>query len=62
MDYDCVFVSMVVLVCCWWRIGEIFCGNKEMVELIKVFVDKLRDVSILYICWIECYDLEFFDG
>jgi hypothetical protein len=45
MDYDRVFASMAVPACCWRRTGEIFRGNKEMAELIKVPVDKLRDVS-----------------
>lgn len=45
MDYDRVFASMAVPACCWRRTGEIFRGNKEMAELIKVPVDQLRDVS-----------------
>ena len=45
MDYDRVFASMAVPACCWRRTGEIFRGNKEMAELIKVPVDRLRDVS-----------------
>ena len=44
MDYDRVFASMAVPACCWRRTGEIFRGNKEMAELIKVPVDQLRDV------------------
>lgn len=62
MDYDRVFASMAVPACCWRRTGEIFRGNKEMAELIKVPVDKLRDVSTLHTCWTECHDLEPFDG
>lgn len=46
MDYDRVFASMAVPACCWRRTGEIFRGNKEMAELIKVPVDQLRDVRI----------------
>ncbi|EQK98809.1 Zn(2)-C6 fungal-type DNA-binding domain protein [Ophiocordyceps sinensis CO18] len=46
MDYDRVFASMAVPACCWRRTGEIFRGNKEMAELIKVPVDQLRDGKI----------------
>lgn len=46
MDYDRVFASMAVPACCWRRTGEIFRGNKEMAELIKVPVDRLRDVRL----------------
>lgn len=45
MDYDRVFASMAVPACCWRRTGEIFRGNKEMAELIKVPVEDLRGVS-----------------
>lgn len=47
MDYDRVFASMAVPACCWRRTGEIFRGNKEMAELIKVPVDDLRDASLV---------------
>lgn len=46
MDYDRVFASMAVPACCWRRTGEIFRGNKEMAELIKVPVEDLRGVSV----------------
>jgi len=36
---------MAVPACCWRRTGEIFRGNKEMAELIKVPVEDLRGVS-----------------
>ncbi len=45
MDCDRVFASMAVPACCWRRTGEIFRGNKEMAELIKVPVEDLRGVS-----------------
>ena len=45
MDYDRVFASMAVPACCWRRTGEIFRGNKEMAELIRVPVEDLRGVS-----------------
>lgn len=45
MDYDRVFASMAVPACCWRRTGEIFRGNKEMAELIKVPVEDLKGVS-----------------
>lgn len=45
MDYDRVFASMAVPACCWRRTGEIFRGNKEMAELIKVPIEDLRGVS-----------------
>lgn len=45
MDYDRVFASMAVPACCWRRTGEIFRGNKEMAELIKVPVEDLRGVG-----------------
>lgn len=44
MEYDRVFASMAVPACCWRRTGEIFRGNKEMAQLIKVPVEMLRDV------------------
>jgi predicted DNA-binding antitoxin AbrB/MazE fold protein len=46
LDMDRVFASMAVPACCWRRTGEIFRGNKEMAELIKVPVEDLRGVSI----------------
>ncbi|KAK4189851.1 meiosis protein SPO22/ZIP4 like-domain-containing protein [Podospora australis] len=46
MDYDRVFASMAVPACVWRRTGEIFRGNKEMAELIKVPVEKLRGGQI----------------
>ncbi|SPQ20409.1 93d62de7-6015-4708-8bd6-9d6d9e07f0bc [Thermothielavioides terrestris] len=46
MDYDRVFASMAVPACCWRRTGEIFRGNKEMAELIKVPVEDLRGGKI----------------
>ncbi len=58
MDYDRVFASMSVPACCWRRTGEIFRGNKEMAELIKVPVEDLRGVSDICgscICW-SCAD------
>ena len=53
MEYDRVFASMAIPACCWRRTGEIFRGNKEMAELIHVPIEKLRDVSIIGICF-EC--------
>lgn len=44
MEYDRVFASMAVPACCWRRTGEIFRGNKEMAELIRVPIEQLRDV------------------
>ncbi|KAK4133190.1 SPO22-domain-containing protein [Trichocladium antarcticum] len=46
MDYDRVFASMAVPACCWRRTGEIFRGNKEMAELIKVPIEDLRGGKI----------------
>ncbi|KAF1808564.1 hypothetical protein P152DRAFT_462427 [Eremomyces bilateralis CBS 781.70] len=46
MEYDRVFASMSIPACCWRRTGEIFRGNKEMAELIKVPLDRLRDGKI----------------
>ncbi|KAK0732677.1 hypothetical protein B0T21DRAFT_291657 [Apiosordaria backusii] len=46
MEYDRVFASMAVPACCWRRTGEIFRGNKEMAELIKVPVEDLRGGKI----------------
>ncbi|KAK4221468.1 meiosis protein SPO22/ZIP4 like-domain-containing protein [Podospora fimiseda] len=46
MDYDRVFASMAIPACCWRRTGEIFRGNKEMAELIKVPVEDLRGGKI----------------
>ncbi|KAK4141165.1 meiosis protein SPO22/ZIP4 like-domain-containing protein [Dichotomopilus funicola] len=46
MDYDRVFASMAVPACCWRRTGEIFRGNKEMAELIRVPVEDLRGGKI----------------
>jgi hypothetical protein len=43
MEYDRVFASMAIPACCWRRTGEIFRGNTEMAELIRVPLDKLRD-------------------
>lgn len=45
MEYDRVFASMAIPACCWRRTGEIFRGNKEMAELIRVPTESLRDVS-----------------
>lgn len=45
MEYDRVFASMAMPACCWRRTGEIFRGNREMAELIKVPIERLRDVS-----------------
>ncbi len=44
MEYDRVFASMAIPACCWRRTGEIFRGNREMAELIKVPLEQLRDV------------------
>jgi predicted DNA-binding antitoxin AbrB/MazE fold protein len=55
MDLDRVFASMAVPACCWRRTGEIFRGNKEMAELIKVPVEDLRGVSAEPLhnhCWV----------
>ncbi|KAL2024145.1 hypothetical protein VTK56DRAFT_9925 [Thermocarpiscus australiensis] len=46
MECDRVFASMAVPACCWRRTGEIFRGNKEMAELIKVPVEDLRGGKI----------------
>ena len=46
MEYDRVFASMAIPACCWRRTGEIFRGNKEMAELIRVPIESLRDVSL----------------
>ncbi|KAK5092360.1 Transcription factor [Lithohypha guttulata] len=43
MEYDRVFASMAIPACCWRRTGEIFRGNKEMAELIRVPMESLRD-------------------
>lgn len=43
MEYDRVFASMAIPACCWRRTGEIFRGNREMAELIKVPMERLRD-------------------
>lgn len=43
MEYDRVFASMAIPACCWRRTGEIFRGNTEMAELIRVPLEKLRD-------------------
>ncbi|KIX01854.1 uncharacterized protein Z518_09581 [Rhinocladiella mackenziei CBS 650.93] len=43
MEYDRIFASMAIPACCWRRTGEIFRGNKEMAELIKVPIESLRD-------------------
>ncbi|KAK4495056.1 hypothetical protein PRZ48_013383 [Zasmidium cellare] len=43
MEYDRVFASMAIPACCWRRTGEIFRGNTEMAELIRVPLDKFRD-------------------
>lgn len=48
MEYDRVFASMAIPACCWRRTGEIYRGNKEMAELIKVPIERLRDVSAPY--------------
>ena len=45
MEYDRVFASMAIPACCWRRTGEIFRGNKEMAELIRVPIESLRDVG-----------------
>lgn len=45
MEYDRVFASMAIPACCWRRTGEIFRGNKEMAELIRVPIESLREVS-----------------
>jgi len=46
MEHDRLFASMAIPACCWRRTGEIFRGNKEMAELIKVPVEDLRGVSL----------------
>ena len=46
MEYDRVFASMAIPACCWRRTGEIFRGNKEMAELIRVPMEELRDVCL----------------
>ncbi|KAF8460260.1 hypothetical protein BDZ91DRAFT_798971 [Kalaharituber pfeilii] len=43
MEYDRVFASMAIPACLWRRTGEIFRGNKEFAELIKVPIERLRD-------------------
>jgi hypothetical protein len=48
MEYDRVFASMAIPACCWRRTGEIFRGNKEMAELIRVPMEELRDVCLLF--------------
>ena len=47
MEYDRVFASMAVPACCWRRTGEIYRGNKEMAQLIRVPIEHLRDVSLV---------------
>ena len=44
MAYDRVFASMAIPACLWRRTGEIFRGNKEMAELIRVPIERLQDV------------------
>jgi hypothetical protein len=46
MEYDRVFASMAIPACCWRRTGEIFRGNTEMAELIRVPLDRLRDGKV----------------
>lgn len=48
MEYDRVFASMAIPACCWRRTGEIFRGNKEMAELIRVPIESLRDVGFVH--------------
>ncbi|OAD05928.1 hypothetical protein MUCCIDRAFT_137800 [Mucor lusitanicus CBS 277.49] len=43
LDYDRVFSAMAIPACLWRRTGEIYKGNKEFADLIKVPFDKLRD-------------------
>ncbi|UJO25048.1 Zinc cluster transcription factor acuM [Fulvia fulva] len=43
MEYDRVFASMAVPACCWRRTGEVFRGNTEMADLLRVPLEKLRD-------------------
>ncbi|KAI5791682.1 hypothetical protein DFH27DRAFT_485733 [Peziza echinospora] len=43
MEYDRVFASMAVPACLWRRTGEIFRGNKEFADLIKVPIEHMRD-------------------
>ncbi|CEP17009.1 hypothetical protein [Parasitella parasitica] len=43
LDYDRVFSAMGIPACLWRRTGEIYKGNKEFADLIKVPFDKLRD-------------------
>lgn len=47
MEYDRIFASMAIPACCWRRTGEIFRGNKEMAELIRVPIESLREVSTI---------------
>jgi len=49
MEYDRVFASMPIPACCWRRTGEIYRGNKEMAELIRVPIEKLKDVSNFFL-------------
>jgi hypothetical protein len=49
MEYDRVFASMAIPACCWRRTGEIFRGNKEMAELIRVPMEELRDVRFHFL-------------
>lgn len=46
MDYDRVFASMAIPACCWRRTGEIFRGNTEMAELIRLPLGMLRDGKV----------------
>ncbi|CAD6499561.1 BgTH12-03672 [Blumeria graminis f. sp. triticale] len=46
LECDRAFASMAIPACCWRRTGEIFLGNKEMAELIRVPIEKLRDGKI----------------
>ncbi|KAK5140355.1 Transcription factor [Rachicladosporium monterosium] len=43
MEYDRVFASMAIPACCWRRTGEIFRGNREMADLLRVPMERLRD-------------------
>lgn len=52
LDYDRVFSAMAIPACLWRRTGEIYKGNKEFADLIKVPFDKLRDVRCLESCHI----------
>ena len=50
MEYDRVFASMAIPACLWRRTGEIFRGNKEFAELIKVPIEQMRDVCFAILC------------